>query len=112
MTKTVAVINGVSIATALLGIVHARKYAEKDGRWTLATKRGIVIAVFVSEAALDSWWQVFQTGQGRQPRRLIEGKAPEPSKASGRKDGSIFEAGRDYLKPWSKDYNMPEYDLE
>jgi hypothetical protein len=76
-------INGVSIHPCFLGVTRARKYVASDGRWVLATRRGTVIATFATEAELQSWWQAFQTSQGRVPKALAEGM-PTGSKGGGK----------------------------
>jgi hypothetical protein len=80
-------INGVSIRPGYLGVARGRKYLDTDGGWTLATRRGMVIAKFTSEAKLEDWWHAFQTSQGRVPIRLATGKPPARSKG-GRSGGS------------------------
>lgn len=119
MTQPAVVIAGVSLSATLLGVVHGRKYKETDGRWLLATKRGLVIATFATESELDSWWQTFQTSQGREPKQLSIGKPPTrtPRTRTPRTRSYIRGAGLgrgrgwDYLKPWSKKYGMPEIDM-
>jgi hypothetical protein len=118
----------------LLGVRHGRKYQRTDGRWVLTTKKGFPIKDFSTESELDSWWRTFQTGQGRPPLPLDNGKAPERRKKRWIKGGAptkvseqlnqIMEkgivtpphssgtCGEDFLKPWSEKYDMPEYDLE
>ena len=118
------VVDGVTVSRTLSCVKHARKYVGSDGHWVLATRRGIVIAMFLTEARLDAWWQMFQVAQGREANQLVNGK-PTPSTRHGKrgkhrgprfdnskKQGLGNRVGPDYLKPWSKQYNMPEYDFE
>ncbi len=113
MKSSTVAIGGISIQASFLSVTRARKYVEADGHWVIATKRGTRIATFPTENELDSWWHAFQTGQGRKPRTLAQGKAPARSKNGRIRRGLESKPiGPDYLKPWSKEYDMPEYDLE
>jgi hypothetical protein len=114
------VINGIRITPNLLSLTHARKYLDHEGQWVLATMRGVVVATFSSERELDSWWQIFQSAQGRAAQLLVRGR-PEPRPKGRRKkrykggngtSGLGNPIGTDYLKPWSSKYDMPDYDLE
>jgi hypothetical protein len=69
----------------------------------------MVIATFASEAELNSWWEKFQTGQGRKPLELAHGK---PANVPRKRQDRGNRVGSDYLRPWSAKYDMPEYDLE
>jgi hypothetical protein len=58
----------------LLQVDHAPKYAQAQGRWELATKRGVLIRSFATESELESWWREFQMARGRQPLPLSLGR--------------------------------------
>jgi hypothetical protein len=125
-------VRGVSIPAGLLRLAHGFKVLDRYGRWTLATKRGEVIAVFLTEEAVDSWWQAFQSSQGRAPapldygrrdstgriRRKAPGRVNRPTTKTTLKEERYRRrvqrnSGQvDYLKPWSAEYGMPECDLE
>jgi hypothetical protein len=104
---------------------RGRKYQEKDGSWVLTSKRGTEIARFATEVELDAYWQKLQFSQGRQPEPLVQGKAPTRGAVPARRkrrgvaprtsggNGALgSRSGSDFLKPWSDEYGMPEYDLE
>ena len=104
----------VTIPESMANIAHGRKY-EEEGRWILASKRGVPIAAFLTEDVLDEWWKLFQQGLGRIPHPLIVGRfMPQRTRCQKGKRRSTPDNQRsgDYLKPWSDKYDMPEYDLE
>ena len=93
---------------------HVRKFFEA-GKWVLTTRKGIELGVFDSEAALDEAW-----GQCQKSRNLEQIPATDrgPSTPSprtrrlGKKGCSMPVAGFDPKRPWSDQYDMPEYDFE
>jgi hypothetical protein len=126
-------ISGVTIATSLLGVVHAWKFLGATGEWGLSTKHGVVIAMFSTEAELDSWWIAFQESQGRAAKQIglcvrdvngqirvanpskesaPKGKPKRRARVTGKRPQQKGREASDYLIPWSVEYNMPEYDLQ
>ncbi len=116
MTNNKVEINGVLVDRSLFVVSTGRKYQE-NGQWLLTTRRGVLIATFPSEEALEGWWASFQADQRRVVGKLSLGKYKPPNrhasrrrtKGGGRLPGS---SASDYLKPWNSRYGMPEIDLE
>ncbi len=116
MTNNRVEINGVFVDRSLLRVSTGRKY-EENGQWVLTTRRGVLIATFPSEEALEVWWASFQADHRRVVGKLLLGEYQAPNRRSprrrtkggGRLPGS---SASDYLKPWNSRYGMPEIDLE
>ena len=79
-TERVIEIANETIPASMAGVTHGRKYQEQ-GLWILASKRGMRIAAFRSEDALNEWWQRFQKSRGREPSALTVGR---PTKSTRR----------------------------
>jgi hypothetical protein len=126
------VIAGITVDAAYRTMARGRKY-QNDAHWCLTTKRGHVIAKFPSEEALERWWADFQRGQSREPAPLVEGRyvaptrerhfAPPrdqggrvkylPQRSPGEYSSYPSNGGAvDPLKPWSNEFDMPEFDAE
>ena len=112
-------VHSISVPQGLKNVANGWKYFE-NGEWILATKMGRVIATFCSEADLDDWWKDFQENQGRKPKPLNSMKLRSRNNSMKRRRRKLLAQDRklrerpasDPLKPWSEEYDMPEYDLE
>jgi hypothetical protein len=116
-TTTIA---GVPVPNKFLGLANAVKL-KTEHDWTIVTRRGVLIARFPAEEALERWWRDFQTKQGRAAKELaLTVVLKQQDRVKGKKRRRVksqpaFEdrqSQSDPLKPWSKEYDMPEYDAE
>jgi hypothetical protein len=106
------VIAGVRVSPSHVHVSRGRKYQD-DRHWVLTTRRGGVIAVFPAEKALDEWWEAFQRSQSRTPRPLLPGRPP-PRRTPLPREVRTPSGGKvvDPLRPWSEEFDMPEFDAE
>lgn len=106
------VILGITVPKALANVAHVRK-SQQGETWVLATKGGIKIGAFNSEAELDLWWQTFRGPRGIPARSSLTSKIPSSGPKKKRKrsgggggDSSPFNPGT------SRGSNMRDWDFD